>query len=228
MIDNNYSCSMNISVLHKVDTNEIKRTVLDEGGWIKVLSYKEWMKFSWHEIRQFMHEYPIYVLPTEELIDKLKCLINGYKTIEIGAGSGNIGKNLGIKMTDSYLQCRKDVKLVYELSGQPVIRYPSCVIKADAITAYQRFKPECIIGCYVTHKYAEGMREGNMYGVDYERLIQSVKRLVLVGNYHIHSENPIMSLPHQEIELKDGLITRNDDRSADRIFVWDRVTSIHT
>lgn len=219
---------MNITIANKTDTSALRKSVLTEDGWIKVLPYDEWMKFSWNEIRQFMHEYPIYVLPTEELIDKLKCLINGYKTIEIGAGSGNIGKNLGIKMTDSYLQCRKDVKLVYELSGQPVIRYPSCVIKADAITAYQRFKPECIIGCYVTHKYAEGMRDGNMYGVDYERLIQSVKRLVLVGNYHIHSENPIMSLPHQEIELKDGLITRNDDRSADRIFVWDRVTSIHT
>jgi hypothetical protein len=213
---------MNISVLSKVDTSAIKRAVLDDDGWIKVLPYSVWMRFSWDEIRQFMHEYPVYVLPTVELIDRLKCLIAGYKAIEIGAGSGNIGRHLGIKMTDSYLQSRKDVRLIYELSGQPVIKYPSCVIKADALTAYKRFKPECVIGCYVTHKYEKGMRDGNMYGVDFKRLLQSVKRLVLVGNSHIHAENPIMSIPHQEIKIDDGLLTRNEDREADRIFVWDK------
>lgn len=213
--------NMNISVVNKVDINEIKRTVLDEDGWIKVLPYDDWMKFSWDEIRMFMHEYPIYVLPTQELISQLKSLIKSYKTIEIGAGSGNIGRHLSIKMTDSYLQQRKDVRLVYELSGQPVIKYPSCVIKADAITAFRRFKPDCVIGCYITHKFVNGMKTGNMYGVDFERLLQSVRRLVLVGNYHTHYENPIMKMPHKEIELKGGLITRSDDRLSDRIFVWD-------
>ena len=125
-------------------------------------------------------------------------------------------------MTDSYLQQdNAQVKMLYQLSGQPVIHYPPDVIKADALTAYRRFKPECILGCYVTHRWREGMQNGNMYGVDFERLLPLVKRLILVGNKHIHWENPIMAQRHREIDLQGTLITRSEDRTSDRIFVWD-------
>ena len=205
-----------------IDTGAVREAVLDGDGRIKELPAAEWLQFQWEELRMFMHEYPVYVLPTTELLDVLEDLTEGMKTIEIGAGTGSIGRHLGIKMTDSYLQ--KDnavVKKLYQLSGQPVIHYPSDVIKADALTAYRRFKPECILGCYVTHRWREGMQNGNMYGVDFERLVPLVKRLILVGNKHIHWENPIMSLRHREIDLHGALITRNEDRTADRIYVWD-------
>ena len=207
-----------------VSTEAIRLAVLDECGYVKELPASEWQRFPWGEVRLFMHEYPIYVLPTTELLDVLEDLTAGFKTIEIGAGTGNIGRHLGIKMTDSHLQqLNKTVKALYELTRQPVIQYPSAVIKADALTAYRRFKPECILGCYVTHLYRDGMATGNMYGVDFERLLPLVKRLVLVGNKDTHWENPIMSLPHTEIDLHGGLITRSEDRSGDRIFVWDNL-----
>lgn len=207
-----------------VDTSAVRKVVLDGDGRIRELPAAEWLQFPWEEVRMFMHEYPVYVLPTTELLDVLEDLTEGMKTIEIGAGTGSIGRHLGIKMTDSYLQQDNAVvKKLYQFSGQPVIRYLSDVIKADALTAYRRFKPECILGCYVTHRWREGMQNGNMYGVDFERLLPLVKRLVLVGNKHIHWENPIMAQNHREIDLQGGIITRNDDRSADRIFVWDRL-----
>lgn len=205
-----------------VDTHAVRQAVLDENGRIKELPAVEWLRFPWDELRMFMHEYPVYVLPTTELLDALEDLTEGLKTIEIGAGSGSIGRHLGIKMTDSYLQQdNAQVKMLYQLSGQPVIHYPPDVIKADALTAYRRFKPECILGCYVTHRWREGMQNGNMYGVDFERLLPLVKRLILVGNKHIHWENPIMAQRHREIDLQGTLITRSEDRTSDRIFVWD-------
>lgn len=208
---------MEISKAKYVDSTPLKERVLNADGTIRVLPANEWLSFGWDMVRWFMHEYPIYVLPTQELIFKLAELIDGYKTIEIGAGSGNIGRNLGIRMTDSYLQERKDIKMYYSAMGQPTIKYPKDVWRSDALSATKVLKPECVLGCYVTHYSLEG--EGNSWGVDFPRLIKMVKRLILVGNKHIHSANPIMSLPHEEIAL-EGLLTRNDDRDADRIFVW--------
>lgn len=73
----------------------------------------------WDDVRSFKHEYPVYVLPTTELLDVLDDLIQDYdRVIEIGAGTGSIGRLLGIKMTDSYLQQDNEaVKKVYEVTG---------------------------------------------------------------------------------------------------------------
>lgn len=148
-------------------------------------------------------------------------LIGDYKAIEIGAGTGSIGRLLDIKMTDSYLQQDNTaVRLYYEMAKQPVIKYPADVIKADALTAYRRFKPECMLGCYVTHLWREGMQGGNMFGVDFERLLPLLKHLILVGNLRPHGGNSIMALDHTEIDLHGDLITHSDDRDQDRIFVW--------
>ena len=201
-----------------VSTVPIRASVLDYNGWIKVLPASEWWRFSWDEVRRFMHEYPIYVLPTKELIDKLRELTSGFKTIEIGAGSGNIGRNLGVRMTDSYLQDRKDIKFYYEVHGQPVIKYPKEVWMAEALNAVWSLKPDCVFGCYVTHYSEEG--PGSSWGVRFDKILPKVKRLILVGNDHIHNANPIMGLPHQVIRLP-GLITRNEDREADAIYVWE-------
>lgn len=167
-----------------------------------------------------MHDYPVYVLPTTELLDVLDDLMGDYKTIEIGAGTGSIGRLLDIKMTDSHLQADKMIQQYYAAQGQPVIKYPPDVIKADALTAYRRFKPECMLGCYVTHHWRDGMQGGNMYDVDFERLLPLLKRVILVGNLRTCG-NPIMALDHTEIDLHGDLLTCSDDRELDRIFVWD-------
>lgn len=210
-----------ISVIHG-NTKAVREAVLDEDGHIRELPASAWKQFPWDDVRLFMHEYPVYVLPTTELLDVLEDLTADYeKVIEIGAGTGSVGRMLGIKMTDSYMQQdNKVAKKLYELTGQPVIKYPRDVIKADALAAYRRFKPDCILGCYVTHKYREDIGSGNMFGVDFERLLPLVKRLILVGNKFTHADNPIMAIDHMEIDLNGGLITRSSERALDRIFVW--------
>ena len=54
-----------------VDTSAIRQAVLDEDGHIRELPVAEWAKFPWDDVRTFMHEYPVFVLPTTELLDVL-------------------------------------------------------------------------------------------------------------------------------------------------------------
>ena len=94
-----------------LDLTALRKAVLDEDGHVRELPALEWRKFSWDEVILFMHEYPVYVLPTKELLDVLDDLTADYrKVIEIGTGTGSIGRLLGIKMTDSYM--RQDNKAV--------------------------------------------------------------------------------------------------------------------
>ena len=93
-----------ISIIHG-DSTAVRKAVLDEEGHIRELPASDWLQFPWDDVRLFMHEYPIYVLPTTELLDVLEDQTADYrKVIEIGAGTGSIGRLLGIKMTDSYMQ----------------------------------------------------------------------------------------------------------------------------
>ena len=122
--------------------------------------------------------------------------------------------------TDSHLQERPDVALTYKLAGQPTIKYPKYVRKLDALTAVNILHPETVLGCFVTHKWRDDTQDGNYWGVDFERLLGKVKKLILVGNLDIHKNNPIMSLPHKEIKL-GGLITRAINQENNRIFIWE-------
>ena len=158
----------------EVSDEAVRLAVLDEDGHIRELPASEWRKFEWDSVVKFMHNYPVYVLPTTELLDVLDDPTVDYeRTIEIGAGTGSIGRLLWIKMTDSHLQADKKVQLLYALQGQPDIKYPPDVVKLDALTACRRFKPDCVLGCYVTHLWREGISSGNMYGVDFGRPFRS-------------------------------------------------------
>lgn len=208
-----------------VSADAVREAVLDEQGRIKVLPASEWLAFPWEEVRLFMHLYPIYVLPTRELIDALRALIAPYSNvIEIGAGTGNIGRNLGIVMTDSYLQERIDIMAYYEAHGQPTIKYPEDVLPYDANKAVRRMRPDCVLGCYVTHYSAYG--PGNSWGVDFKAILCNVRRLILVGNEKTHGANPLMKVYHKEIEMPDALLTRAGSGADNKIFVWGETGSI--
>lgn len=204
----------------QVSTAGIRKAVMD-GRKMRVLPLAEWMKFSWAEIRTLLHETATYVVPTEELIDYLDELIGDEKAIEICAGNGYIGSNLDILMTDSYQQ--QDDKMtimMYDLMRQPRIKYPRAVLKMEASQAVRRMKPHTVIGCYATHKWRDDVQNGNDKGVDFADVFAHIHRLVLVGHKITHKHNPMMELPHEEIELP-GLLTRAADQSLNRIFIWE-------
>lgn len=204
----------------QISTAGIREAVMD-GRKMRVLPHSEWMKFSWAEIRTLLHETATYVVPTEELIDYLDELIGDEKAIEICAGNGYIGSNLDIMMTDSYQQQDdKMTVMMYDLMRQPRIKYPHTVLKLEASQAVRRMKPHTIIGCYATHKWRDDVQNGNDKGVDFADVYAHIHRLVLVGHKETHKHNPMMELPHKEIELP-GLLTRAADQSLNRIFIWE-------
>lgn len=205
----------------EISTAAIRKTVMD-GRKMQVLPYSEWKKFTWPEIRMLLHETATYVVPTEELINYLDELIGDKKAIEICAGNGYIGSNLGIIMTDSYQQQDdKTTALMYDLMRQPRIKYPANVIKLEASRAVRQMKPHTVIGCYATHKWREDTQSGNDKGVDFKDVFSKIQRLVLVGNIQTHKDNPLMSVSHKEIALP-GLLTRAADQSLNRIFIWEK------
>ena len=203
-----------------VSTENIRKTVMD-GREMKILPASVWESFSWSEVRMLLHETGTYVVPTEELVDYLDTLIGLEDTIEICAGNGFIGRELGIPVTDSYQQ-QDDAGTVmlYQLAGQPCIKYPKDVIKLEANKAVDKFRPHTVLACYATHKWRYDTMSGNDKGVDFQRLMRRIHRLILVGNTEVHKDNPLMALPHEEVILP-GLITRSAHPETNRIFIWE-------
>lgn len=196
------------------------RSIVMTGREMNILPADVWNSFPWGEMRLLLHETGTYVVPTEELVDYLDRLIGEESAIEICAGNGWIGRELGIPVTDSYQQQDdKTTKLIYQLAKQPTIKYPRDVIKLEANKAVDRFKPHTVLACYATHKWRYDTMSGNDKGVDFQKLLKKVKRLVLVGNTEIHKDNPLMALPHEEIILP-GLITRSAHPDQNRVFIW--------
>ena len=210
-----------VGVVDKDASTEHIRKVVMEGNEMKILPASVWESFSWSEVRMLLHETGVYVVPTEELIDFLDKQIGEYSAIEICAGNGFVGRELGIPVTDSYQQ-QDDVatKLYYQALGQPCIRYPKDVIKLEANKAVGRFRPHTVVACYATHKWRYDTMSGNDKGVDFQRLMRRVHRLILVGNTEVHKDNPLMDVPHEEVILP-GLITRSAHPETNRIFIWE-------
>lgn len=210
-----------VGVIEKGTTTENIRKTVMEGREMRILPASVWESFSWSEVRLLLHETGTYVVPTEELIEFLDGLIGEESAIEICAGNGFIGRELGIPVTDSYQQQDDPAtSLLYSLAGQPTIKYPKDVVKLEANKAVDKFRPHTVIACYATHKWRYDTMSGNDKGVDFQKLLRKVKRLVLVGNTEVHKDNPLMEIPHEEIILP-GYITRSAHPETNRIFIWE-------
>ncbi len=197
--------------------------VMYDGGKIRVLPFDFWKSFNPEVIKNFMLNHGVYVIPTAELVEWFAKNIEG-NAIEIGAGHGSISRTLGIPITDSRMQERPEIKLIYESMGQPPIKYPLDVEKLSAVQAIKKYKPNTIIGTFITHKYCDKIKSGNALGVNEEFVLQNVNKYMLVGNIDTHHDKPIRKLPHDELYF-DWLITRSVNQSKNRIWIWQKSKS---
>lgn len=188
-------------------------------GKLVIHPYSFYKNISENEIKYFMHQHGIYVLPTAELIAWLKENIIG-TAIEIGAGNGAIARALNIPITDSRMQERADIKLLYSMSGQPVITYPDDVEKLPALPAIIKYKPDTVIGAFITHKYTEQAGDGNMYGVEEELVLSKVKRYINIGNKGTHKNKPVLKSHAHSEHYAEWLITRSVNQVENRIFIF--------
>lgn len=105
------------------------------------------------------------------------------------------------------MQERPEIKMYYLMGGQPVIQYPSDVEKLDAEQAINKYKPDTVIGCFITHKFDYSTNSGNAFGVQEEFIIKNVRRYINVGNLETHRLKP----------------TRSVDQSKNRIWVHEKI-----
>lgn len=197
--------------------------LLDEHHRLTLLRTAELDAIPRDTLRVWCHQYARYGLPTVELINWLKPLIAGRKTIEIGAGNGDLACRLDIIATDSWIMTDPAVAQFYRVNRQPVIAYPSWVEKLDALSAIEKYKPEIVIASWVTHwidpKLPAPPGGGSIFGVKEDQIVALGIPYIFIGNLGVHWHKPIRKLNHQELS-PPFLRSRAFDPSLDRVMIW--------
>lgn len=190
---------MNIQIMRpdRAELQTVCSTLLDDNGQVRVLSSSVIRSLPPNGLRLFLHERGIYGLPTTELVSFIQGRINGRKAIEIGSGTGLLGRALGIRMTDSHLQERPDIALHYALTGQPTIKYGSDVERLDAKAAIEKYRPDVVIGSWIT-QWSDQIGTGSFWGVDEEWLLDHVQTYLMYGGRQTHAAKRILTRPHLE------------------------------
>jgi hypothetical protein len=204
-------------IINRTNISDIENEAF-KNEFLIPLPFSYYNNLSKDSLRYFMYIHGIYVLPTIELINFLKENIVE-KTIEIGSGLGCIGRSLNIPKTDSKLQDEPEIKAYYKLVNQPTINYPNDIEKLDAISAIDKYSPDTVIGAFITHKYREDLKSGNMYGVEEEKILEKTKLYINIGNLDTHKDKPILKLKHESLYF-DWLITRSENQKNNRIFIF--------
>lgn len=220
---------MNISIIEMSESEQARVfAALDRAaapnGRLEVVPASVYQEFSREELMGWCVRRGYYCLPTKELVTCLRSLIGERRAIEIGSGSGVLARALGIVGTDSFLQQRPEMRAYYELIQQVTVPYGQDVEKLDALGAVRKYRPEVVIGAWITHLYEPARRElkGSLYGVAEEQLFElGVERYVHVGHVKTHANKPLK---------KDVLPTEIVGpwlygRAADAqhvVWVWDR------
>ena len=209
---------MTTRILQNMDFSDIEKQTGALSGIIKPIPAADVTRYGADKVRLFLHKYALYTMPTTELIDHLAGIIAGRTAIEIGAGMGVIGRSLKIPLTDNKMQEWPEVKAQYQMMGQPTIQYPCDVEKLDALAAVKKYRPQVVIGSYITHLWKPGMSHGNQYGVDTLKLIKSVDEYYMIGNLQTHVHDPAMKFLY-DVERHDFLHTRGR-KDTSVIFHW--------
>ena len=213
------------------DVSYIADLLLDENGRLQPVPAAMLRDIPHEDLVYFCTISGFYSIPSIELLD----LINDYiepnnKTIEIGAGNGVYGRDLGLCMTDNFMQHPKNRHKfnnciqAYESAGQCLVPYGEDVEEMDAREAVRLYKPHTVLCAWVTQKYnpMQPHKKGNMFGVPFHWVYNraSVKQIIMIGNTNVHSNVDIMKQVHEEIRCDDILFSRAMQQGNDRIFIW--------
>lgn len=197
--------------------------MFDEHGRLIIYRYADLKACDPIALRMFCHYFARYTIPTVELLTLLKELIGDTKAIEIGAGCGDLGWNLGIPMTDNHLQTRPDIEQMYAATGQPTIEYGKDVEKLEALAAVRKYKPHTVIASWVTHwinpNKPPPKEGGSAWGIKEGKMLNRIKRYIHIGSYAVHDIKPIRKRQYEIIDGK-GIIISRSNREDDQIWIW--------
>ncbi len=197
--------------------------LLEENGFLKLLSTAEYDTIPQSNLQVWCHKNARYGLPTIELINWLRQEIGERLAIEIGSGAGDLAFHLGIRATDNRCQELPEVKALYEITKQPVIRYPHYVEKLDALDAISKYHPQVVVASWVTQWIDPNLpvpaTGGSVYGVHEDQLLDTGVTYIFVGNDAVHGQKAIMERPHVTLSLP-FIRSRAKEPNLDRIYIW--------
>lgn len=204
------------------EPRDLSPQAVNPAGRLKVLPAAFWATTTPAERFAFGTRHGFYNFPTTELVARLKEIIGGRKAIEIGAGHGQLAHALGIPGTDSKEQDSPAYKLIFGLRGQRTVTYGPSVVAMDAATAIRHYRPQVVIGCWVTQDH-DGKDwtpgSGKLNGVDEGDVLANCETYVMIGNEDIHKDKRIWALPHT-IVYPHYVVSRAVNGSRDFIAVW--------
>jgi hypothetical protein len=210
---------------HAIDpgTRDLSPLFFTEDGHFRILSAQAWRNTTQTERSLLATKHALYVLPTTELVARLKELIGDRHAIEIGSGNGVLAAALDIPATDNHMQEWPRYRAIYAAMGQPTIEYGANVETLDALEAVKKYQPQVVLAAWVTHKYEATRHDngGNEVGVPEEAVIDQVESYILVGHTAVHRHKSIWKLPHS-IEYPDWLYSRALTDGRNFIAVWSR------
>ena len=209
---------MDIWTLPGADIKPLDDLMYRSDGLLNIVPSKRLFEFPHTTLQTWCVKRGVYQFPTEELINWLYKQIAGRKAIEICAGNGVIGRALGIPITDSYMQTIPEIKAYYESLKQTVIEPPPDVLKFTANDAVRHFKPDVVIGAWVTQLYQKGDTDGSVMGVDELEIIAHAK-YIHIGNDRSHGYKLSMRKSHEH-HYFDWLVSRGQDQSKNHLGVW--------
>jgi hypothetical protein len=195
--------------------------VLDDQGRLRVLPAAYWATTTREERSLLGARYGLYSFPTVELVDHLRSLIGGRSAIEIGASHGVLAEALDIPATDNRQQEMPEYRARIALQGQTPVAYGPNVIECHASRAVRRYRPQVVIGCWVTHKYDPARHEagGNEIGIDEEDILRNCGTYIVVGNEQVHAGKKIWDRPHR-IEYPPFVYSRAHNGTREFIATW--------
>lgn len=203
---------------------ELDAECLDTEGRLQAVAASVYEKRSRHDLALWCIRRGFYCLPTLELVEFIRDQIDCDDAIEIGAGSGALGRAVAIPMTDSRQQERPDVQQLYQNLEQTPVAYGEEVEVLTALEAVEKYRPRVVLAAWVTHRWnpLAPDRRGNMHGVDEGKLLDKkfVKKYIFVGHERVHALKPILQRSHATHRLP-FLYSRGFD-AQDVVWIWTR------
>lgn len=191
------------AVFYPDQIRDLRPLALDPEGRIKILPASFWAATTVSERALFGVRTGHYAFPTTELVTHLKQLIGHRTAIEVGAGNGVLAKALEIPATDNKQQLMPKYRAHYEAAQQPIVPYGDNIIEMEANHAVRYYKPDVVIGCWVTHKYdpRDHARGGNEAGLDEPDMLKHCAAYVMIGNDKVHKDKPVWNRQHTVFDL---------------------------
>lgn len=205
--------------LDRGEFQDLLKAVIEDDK-LKLVPCAVYDSFKPDILRMFTHLSARYLLPTVELVDYLKRIIGDRKAIEIGSGCGDLARFLDIPATDNYCQEWPVVKDMYAKTGQPTIKYGENVERIDAAAAIEKYKPDVVLGAWVTQWIDPELPPppggGNVFGIKESEVIKTVQTYIVIGAEDIHKYKFILKEPHEVLDA--GMVRSR--RYDNRIWKW--------